>query len=87
MYKILYSKPALKQIAYLKAAKLDSKVKKLLALIEQEPFASPPRYELLKGSMQGMYSRRINVQHRLVYQVDELNKIVRILSMWTHYEN
>lgn len=87
MYKIVYSKKAAKQIALLKAAKLDAKVQKLLQLMQENPFACPPSYESLKGDLQGLFSRRINVQHRLVYQVDEENKLVRVLSMWTHYES
>lgn len=86
MYKIVYNKKAAKQIALLKSAKLDGKVQNILKLMQQNPFASPPSYEALKGDLQGLFSRRINVQHRLVYQVDEANKIIRILSMWTHYE-
>lgn len=86
MYKIVYSKKVAKQVAFLKAARLDGKVQNLLKLMQENPFASPPTYEALKGDLQGLFSRRINVQHRLVYQVDEANKIIRILSMWTHYE-
>ena len=51
----------------------------------QDPYATPPRYENLVGDMQGLYSRRINIQHRLVYDVDETNKVVHVLRMWTHY--
>lgn len=87
MYKIVYSKKAAKQIALLKAAKLDGKVQNILKLMQQKPFACPPSYESPKGDLQGLFSRRINVQHRLVYQVDEANKVVRVLSMWTHYES
>lgn len=86
IYEIIYHKKAVKQIPLLKAAKLDGKVQKLLELLRQNPFADLPPYEALKGDLQGMYSRRINVQHRLVYQVDEAAKTVRVLSMWTHYE-
>lgn len=86
MYKIIYHKRAVKQIALLKAARLDGKVQKLLELLRQNPFADPPPYEALKGDLKGMYSRRINVRHRLVYQVDEAAQTVRVLSMWTHYE-
>lgn len=61
-------------------------VEELLAIISMNPYQNPPPYEKLVGNMQGMYSRRINKQHRLVYEVDEGAKIVRIVSMWTHYE-
>ena len=58
----------------------------LLTVLERDPFQNPPPYEKLLGNMAGMYSRRINRQHRLVYEVDTANRIVRIISMWTHYE-
>lgn len=86
MYSILYHKKTLKHIELLKSAKLDEKVKRLVEIIRENPFKNPPPYEKLSGDLKGMYSRRINVQHRLVYKVDEETKTVRILSMWTHYE-
>ena len=61
-------------------------VEELLQIIQNNPYQNPPPYEKLVGDMHGMYSRRINRQHRLVYDVDEEQKIVRIISMWTHYE-
>lgn len=86
LYKIIYHKKAIKHIPLLKAAKLDMRVQKLLEVLRRDPFAQPPTYEVLKGDLQGMYSRRINVQHRLVYQVDETTHTVRVLSMWSHYD-
>ena len=86
MYKIVYSKEALKDISNLKAAHLDKKVKILLELIKEDPFKTPPRYEKLVGNLSGLYSRRINIQHRLVYEVFEAEKTIKIISMWTHYE-
>lgn len=86
MYQIVYAKAALKDIPKIKAAHLDGKVKALLEIIRENPFETPPSYEKLVGDLKGMYSRRINIQHRLVYEVFEQEKIVRILSMWTHYE-
>lgn len=86
MYKIVYSKEALKDIPNLKAAHLDKKVKILLELIKEGPFKTPPRYEKLVGNLSGLYSRRINIQHRLVYEVFEAEKTIKIISMWTHYE-
>ncbi|MCM1227326.1 MAG: Txe/YoeB family addiction module toxin [Clostridium sp.] len=86
MYNILYYKKTLKHIEWLKSAKLDKKAKNLIDIIRKNPFENPPPYEKLSGDLKGLYSRRINVQHRLVYKVDEKNKTVRILSMWTHYE-
>lgn len=86
MYKILYTKTAVKHIPLLKGAKLDGKVKKLLAVLEQNPYQNPPPYEKLVGDLKTAYSRRINAQHRLVYQVFEEEKAVKVISMWTHYE-
>lgn len=86
MYSIVYSKIAVKQIQLLKSAKLDTKTKKLIDLISENPFQNPPPYEKLLGDMSELYSRRINIQHRLVYQVYEQEKTVKIVSMWTHYE-
>ena len=86
MYKVYYSKIAVKQIALLKSAKIDAKAKKLIDLISENPFQNPPPYEKLIGDMSGLYSRRINIQHRLVYQVYEEEKAVKIVSMWSHYE-
>ena len=86
MYEIVYTKVAIKAIPNLKSAKLDKKAKALIDIIKIDPFQKPPPYELLKGDMQGDYSRRINLQHRLVYQVIEEVKTVKILSMWTHYD-
>lgn len=86
MYEIVYTKIAVKQIPLLKAARLDGKVKKLIEILKEKPFQNPPSYEKLSGDMAGAYSRRINLQHRLVYQVLEEEKIVKIISMWTHYE-
>ena len=86
-YKIVYTKAAQKAIPKLKAAQLDEKAKELIALLRQNPYESPPPFEKLTGDLKGAFSRRINIQHRLVYQVYEEEKIVKIISMWTHYEN
>lgn len=86
MYKIYYSKVAVKQIQLLKSAKIDTNTKKLIDLISKNPFQNPPPYEKLIGDMSGLYSRRINIQHRLVYQVFEDDKAIKIVSMWSHYE-
>ena len=86
MYRIVYEKRALKAIEKLKSAKLDSKVLKLIEVLKRNPFQNPPPYEQLIGELKGFYSRRINIQHRLVYQVYEEEKTVKIVSMWTHYE-
>ena len=86
MYKIQYHKKAVKEIEKLKMNKLDIKAKKLIDIIKENPYQNPPPYEKLTGDLKDYYSRRINIQHRLVYQVIEKEKTVRILSMWTHYE-
>ena len=87
MYKILYTKRAVKDVPKLKSSGLNTKAKKLIDIIRINPFQTPPPYEKLVGDLQGAYSWRINIQHRLVYQVLEDTKIVKILSLWTHYEN
>ena len=86
MYKIVYTKAATKDIPKLKAAHLDTKAKALIDVIRENPYQTPPSYEKLVGDLQGLYSRRINVQHRLVYQVLEEEKTIKIVSLWTHYE-
>jgi Txe/YoeB family toxin of toxin-antitoxin system len=82
----VYSKRAQADIAKLKASGLDKKAKRLVALLRENPYQSPPTYEKLKGDLSGALSRRINIKHRLVYQVIEGEKTVKILMMWTHYE-
>ena len=69
----------------LKRAGLSAKAKALAELLEKDPFQTPPPYEKLTGDLKGLYSRRINVQHRLVYEVNEETRTVRVLRMWTHY--
>lgn len=86
MYKIVYTKTAVKDIPKLKAIHLDKKVKALIDLIAQNPYKKPPRYEKLVGNLTGIYSRRINIQHRLIYQVYEEEKVIKIISLWSHYE-
>lgn len=86
MYTILYTKAAAKDIPKLKAAHLADKARTLIDIIRADPFQNPPPYEKLCGDLAGAYSRRINIQHRLVYQVYEEEKAVKILSLWSHYE-
>lgn len=86
MYKIVYTKAAVKDIPTLKAAHLDAKVRALIDVIRSNPYQTPPSYKKLVGDLQGLYSRRINIQHRLVYQVLEEDKTVKIVSLWTSYE-
>lgn len=86
MYSIVYTKKAANDIPNLKSSKLDKKAKALIELLRENPYQSPPPYEKLQGDLQGAYSRRINIKHRLVYEVLEQEKTVKIISMWTHYE-
>ena len=86
LYKIVYRKRAIKDIPNIKSAGLAEKVKNLVEILRENPFQNPPPYEKLVGELKGAYSRRINIQHRLIYQVLEEDRTVRIISMWTHYE-
>lgn len=86
IYRIVYTKTATKDIPKLKSAHLDGKAKSLIEIIRENPFQNPPPYEKLIGDLNGAYSRRINVQHRLVYEVYESEKTIKIISLWTHYE-
>ncbi|HOS30094.1 MAG TPA: Txe/YoeB family addiction module toxin [Treponemataceae bacterium] len=86
MWKVLFSKQAVKDSLKIKQSNLKPKVEQLLSVLKRDLFKNPPPYEKLIGDLLGVYSRRINIQHRLVYQVFEDEKIVRVLRMWTHYE-
>jgi toxin YoeB len=85
-WNLAYSKFALKDAKKLSAAGLRDKAQVLLDLLEVDPFQNPPPYEKLVGDLTGAYSRRINIQHRLVYEVFRKDKTVRVLRMWSHYE-
>ncbi len=86
MYAVVYTKTATKDIPKLKAAHLDGKAKELIAVIRENPYQTPPPYEKLVGDLKGLYSRRINQQHRLVYEVFEREQTIKIISLWSHYE-
>lgn len=86
MYQIVYTKHAAGDVPKLKAAKLDKKALALIDVLRENPYQSPPTFEKLQGCLAGAYSRRINIQHRLVYEVLEQEKTIKIISMWTHYE-
>ena len=86
MYRLLYSPQAKKDAKKLLKSGLKEIANKLLDLIEQDPYTYPPEYEFLRGKLKGFISRRINKQHRLVYQVLEEEKIIKVIRMWTHYE-
>lgn len=87
MYTIVYTKKAASDIPNLKAANLDKKAKALIDVLREDPYRNPPPYEKLQGDLAGAYSRRINVKHRLVYQVYPDEKAVKIISMLSHYES
>lgn len=83
---LYYTKQAQRDAKKLSAAGLRQKAEKLLLILEDNPFQNPPQYEKLIGDLSGAFSRRINIQHRLIYQVIEKEKAVKIIRMWTHYE-
>jgi toxin YoeB len=85
-WKIVYTRQAQRDARKLAASGLREKAETLLDILSEDPFKSPPPYEKLVGDLSGAYSRRINIQHRLVYQVLKDIKIVKIIRMWTHYE-
>ena len=85
-WQLLYTKAAKKDAAKLASAGLKPKALALLEILEQDPYQTPPPFEKLVGDLSGAYSRRINIQHRLVYQVLNEERAVKVLRMWTHYE-
>ena len=85
-YQLLFTKAAQKNAKNLNAAGLKDKALQLLTIVAENPFINPPLDEQLIGDLAGAYSRRINIQHRLVYQVLEAEKIVKVLRLWTHYD-
>jgi Txe/YoeB family toxin of toxin-antitoxin system len=85
-WKLVYTKQAQKDAKKLKSANLKEKAILILRILEKDPRKSPPSFEKLVGDLTGAYSRRINIQHRIVYQIIDNNHIVKIIRMWTHYE-
>jgi len=85
-WRLVYTKHALKDAKKIAASGLKNKVQPLLALLEKNPLRTPPPFEKLVGDLAGLYSRRINIQHRIVYQVYRTEKGIKIIRMWTHYE-
>jgi Txe/YoeB family toxin of toxin-antitoxin system len=85
-WKIIYTKQAQKDAKKLVAANLKEKAIEILQILENDPYQSPPPFGKLVGDLTGAYSRRINIQHRLVYQILDDKKVVKIIRMWTHYE-
>jgi toxin YoeB len=85
-WRLLYTKQARRDAKKLTASNLRSRAEELLKILEDDPLRNPPSFEKLVGDLEGAYSRRINVQHRLVYLILEEERVVKILRMWTHYE-
>ncbi|NVO07989.1 MAG: Txe/YoeB family addiction module toxin [Rhodoferax sp.] len=85
-WQLVFAKHAQKDAKKLAAAGLKSRAQDLLTILQNDPFQNPPPYEKLVGDLSGAYSRRINIQHRLVYEVFSEERVVRVLRMWTHYE-
>jgi Txe/YoeB family toxin of toxin-antitoxin system len=85
-WQLIYTKQAQKDAKKIAASGLKEKAITLLTLLEMNPFQNPPPFERLVGDLSGAFSRRINIQHRLVYQVLEEQNVVKVLSLWTHYE-
>ena len=86
MWRVVFTKRALKDAKKLSAAGLRSKAETLLDILRENPYQTPPPFEKLIGDLSGAYSRRINIQHRLVYQIIDDEKTVKVIRMWTHYE-
>lgn len=85
-WELIFTKHAQKDAKKLSASGLKNKAQKLLDIIKENPYQNPPPYEKLVGDLSGAYSRRINIQHRLVYQPYDAEKIVKVIRLWTHYE-
>ena len=86
MWAVVYTNQAQKDAKKLSRSGLKSKAEDLLSILEKNPFQNPPPYEKLVGDLSGAYSRRINIQHRIVYQVLTKEKVVKVIRLWTHYE-
>ena len=86
MYKIIYSSQAQRDARKINKSSLKNNVQKIIEILEKNPYQNPPPYEKLWGDLSGAYSRRINIHHRLIYQIYEKEKTVKIIRMWTHYE-
>ena len=86
MWTLYYTRQAQKDARKLASSGLKAKAQQLLAILQSDPRQTPPPFEKLVGDLTGAYSRRINIQHRLVYQVLEAEKVVKVLRLWTHYE-
>ena len=85
-YRVVFSRHAQRDAKKLAKSNLKESALRLIEILKEDPFRNPPPFESLKGDLQGFYSRRINIQHRLVYEVDNESKTVLVLRLWTHYE-
>ena len=85
-WRLVYTKQAQKDAKKLASAGLKDKARELLQVIERNPYQNPSPFEKLVGDLSGAYSRRINIQHRIVYQVMETERVMKVLRLWTHYE-
>ena len=85
-WEVVYTKQAQNDAKKLASSGLKNKAKKLLDIIQKDPYQNPPPYEKLVGDLSGAYSRRINIQHRLVYQIYEKEQTIKVIRLWTHYE-
>jgi toxin YoeB len=86
LYKLVYTKQAQKDVKKLTQSNLRKNAEKILSILKEDPFTKYPPYDRLLGDLSGAFSRRINIQHRIVYQVLEKEKVVKIIRMWTHYD-
>ena len=85
-YELIYTNQAKKDAKKLKGSPLAKKARELLDVISENPFADPPPFEALIGDLKGVYSRRLNIERRLVYQVYQIERVVKVIRLWTHYE-
>ena len=85
-WRVVYTRHAQKDAKRIAQSNLKKKTIELISVLEQDPFQNPPQFEKLVGDLEGAYSRRINIQHRLVYQVLIEERVIKVLRMWTHYE-
>jgi len=86
IWKVVFTKQAQKDAKKLSASGLKSKAEEIIDILKTNPYQNPPSYEKLVGDLSGAYSRRLNIQHRIVYQIINDDKVVKVLRMWTHYE-
>ena len=86
MWKVVFTKTARKDAKKISSAGLQTQAQKLIEILREDPYKSPPPFEKLLGELSGAFSRRINIQHRIVYQILDDRKIVKVIRMWTHYE-